>query len=107
MTVAVLPSLNQVQMVNGDVRTIQTNRTWGQFRSLKQGFENTRGVRLAYYKGTIEILMLGLNHELFKSIIAITSLMRYNLDREYNFSLEAIDAALLLGLTSENCGCLR
>jgi Uma2 family endonuclease len=69
MTVAVLPSLNQVQMVNGDVRTIQTNRTWGQFRSLKQGFENTRGVRLAYYKGTIEILMLGLNHELFKSII--------------------------------------
>jgi hypothetical protein len=50
-------------MVNGDVKTIQTNRTWGQFRSLKQGFENTRGVRLAYYNGTIEILMLGLNHE--------------------------------------------
>ena len=69
MTVALLPSLNQVQMANGDVKTIQTNRTWGQFRSLKQGFENTRGVRLAYYNGTIEILMLGLNHELFKSII--------------------------------------
>jgi hypothetical protein len=33
--------------------------------------------------------------------------MRYNLDREYSFSLEAIDAALFLGLTSENCGCLR
>ena len=69
MTVAVLPSLNQVQMANGDVKTIQTNRTWRQFTSLKQGFENTRGVRLAYYNGTIEILMLGLNHELFKSII--------------------------------------
>ncbi len=66
---AVLPSLNQVQMANGDVKTIQTNRTWGHFSSLKQGFENTRGVRLAYYNGTIEILMLGLNHELFKSII--------------------------------------
>jgi Uma2 family endonuclease len=69
MTVAALPSLNQVQMAEGDVKTIQTNRTWRQFRSLKQGFENTRGVRLAYYKGTIEILMPGLNHELFKSII--------------------------------------
>jgi Uma2 family endonuclease len=69
MTATVIPSLSQVQMANGDVKTIQTNRTWGQFRALKQGFENTRGVKLAYYKGTIEILMPGLNHELFKSII--------------------------------------
>jgi Uma2 family endonuclease len=69
MTTAVIPSLSQVQMANGDVKTIQTNRTWGQFKALKQGFENTRGVKLAYYKGTIEILMPGLNHELFKSII--------------------------------------
>jgi hypothetical protein len=42
MTTAVIPSLSQVQMANGDVKTIQTNRTWGQFKALKQGFENTR-----------------------------------------------------------------
>ncbi|MEO0869484.1 MAG: Uma2 family endonuclease, partial [Cyanobacteria bacterium J06642_11] len=54
---------------NGDVRTLQRQRTWAQFKHLQKGFENSSGVRLFYYDGTIEILMPGEAHELFKSLI--------------------------------------
>lgn len=69
MAVAKRPSPIQVETVQGDIRTIQWGRTWEQFKHLQKGFENTRGVRLFYYNGTIEILMPGEAHELFKSII--------------------------------------
>lgn len=69
MTVAKSPSPIHVETSRGDIRTIQRGRTWEQFRHLQQGFENTRGIRLFYYNGTIEILMPGEAHELFKSII--------------------------------------
>lgn len=55
----------------GDVLMVHKNRTWQQFRHLQQGFENERGIRLSYYQGTIEILMPGKSHELFKRIIGI------------------------------------
>ncbi|NJO75825.1 MAG: Uma2 family endonuclease [Leptolyngbyaceae cyanobacterium RM1_406_9] len=58
-----------VETVQGDVHTTQRGRTWEQFKHLQKGFENTRGVRLFYYNGTIEILTSGEVHELFKSII--------------------------------------
>jgi Uma2 family endonuclease len=69
MTVTTSPSPIRVETGHGDVRTIQRGRSWEQFRHLQKGFENTRGVRLFYYNGTIEILMPGEAHELFKSII--------------------------------------
>jgi Uma2 family endonuclease len=69
MTVANNPSPSRVETGQGDIRTIQWGRTWKQFKHLQQGFENTRGIRLFYYNGTIEILMPGEAHELFKSII--------------------------------------
>jgi Uma2 family endonuclease len=69
MTVTLSPSPIQVETGRGDIRTIQWGRTWEQFKHLQMGFENTRGVRLFYYDGTIEILMPGEAHELFKSII--------------------------------------
>lgn len=69
MTVAKRPSPIRVETGQGDIRTIQWGRTWEQFKHLQKGFENTRGVRLFYYNGTIEILMPGEAHELFKSII--------------------------------------
>jgi len=69
MTVAKSLSPIQVEIAQGDVRTTQRGRTWEQFKHLQKGFENTRGVRLFYYSGTIEILMPGEAHELFKSII--------------------------------------
>jgi Uma2 family endonuclease len=69
MTVATSSSSTQVEIGQGDIRTIQRGRTWEQFKHLQQGFENTRGIRLFYYNGTIEILMPGEAHELLKSII--------------------------------------
>ncbi|MBD1915339.1 Uma2 family endonuclease [Phormidium sp. FACHB-322] len=59
----------RVETGHGDIRTIQPGRTWEQFKHLQKGFENTRGLRLFYYNGTIEILMPGEAHELFKSVI--------------------------------------
>jgi hypothetical protein len=72
MTVTRSHSPIRVEIGRGDVRTIQWGRTWEQFKHLQKGFENTRGVRLFYYNGTIEILMPGEAHELFKSIIDIS-----------------------------------
>jgi Uma2 family endonuclease len=69
MTVSIRPSPIQIKTGQGDIRTIQRGRTWEQFKHLQKGFENTRGVRLFYYDGTIEILMPSEAHELFKSII--------------------------------------
>lgn len=43
--------------------------TWEQFQSIQQGFDGSPGVRLAYYEGTIEILMPGRDHEIFSRII--------------------------------------
>jgi Uma2 family endonuclease len=69
MTVAKSPSPSRIETGQGDIRTIQWGRTWEQFKHLQQGFENTRGIRLFYYNGAIEILMPGEAHELLKSII--------------------------------------
>lgn len=69
MTLATSPSPIRVETGHGDVRTIQPGRTWQQFKHLQKGFENSRGLRLFYYNGTIEILMPGEAHELFKSVI--------------------------------------
>lgn len=69
MVLAASSSSIRVETGQGDVRTIQRCRTWEQFKHLQKGFENTRGLRLFYYSGTIEILMPGEVHELFKSVI--------------------------------------
>jgi Uma2 family endonuclease len=69
MILATSASPIRVETCHGDVRTIQQGRTWEQFKHLQKGFENTRGLRLSYYNGTIEILIPGEAHELFKSVI--------------------------------------
>ena len=74
----------EVAIGKGDVRTIQRGKTWAQFEHLQQGFEHTRGVKLFYYNGTIEILMPGAAHELFKKIIAIL-IEVFLLDRKIEF----------------------
>jgi Uma2 family endonuclease len=74
----------EVEIGKGDVRTIQRHKTWAQFKHLQQGFEHTRGLRLFYYNGTIEILMPGAAHELFKKIIAIL-IEVFLLDRQIEF----------------------
>jgi Uma2 family endonuclease len=84
MTVATRTSSIEVNIGKGDVRTIQRGKTWAQFEYLQQGFENTRGVKLFYYNGNIEILMPGAAHELFKKIIAIL-IELFLLDRKIEF----------------------
>jgi Uma2 family endonuclease len=74
----------EVAIGKGDVRTIQRGKTWAQFEYLQKGFEDTRGVKLFYYNGTIEILMPGAAHELFKKIIAIL-IEVFLLDRKIEF----------------------
>jgi Uma2 family endonuclease len=84
MTVATRTSSIEVAIGKGDVRTIQRGKTWAQFEYLQKGFEDTRGVKLFYYNGTIEILMPGAAHELFKKIIAIL-IEVFLLDRKIEF----------------------
>ncbi len=84
MTLSTRPSPSHTQMVNGDIRTIQRQRTWQQFKHLQKGFENTRGVQLFYYSGTIEILRPGKAHELFKTVIGML-IEAFLLDREIEF----------------------
>jgi Uma2 family endonuclease len=84
MTIAIRTSPIEVAIGKGDVRTIQRGKTWAQFEHLQQGFEHTRGVKLFYCNGTIEILMPGAAHELFKKIIAIL-IETFLLDRKIEF----------------------
>ena len=74
----------EVKIGKGDVRTIQRGKSWAQFDHLQKGFENTRGVKLFYYHGTIEILTPSAAHELFKKIIAIL-IEVFLLDRKIEF----------------------
>jgi len=43
--------------------------TWEKFKLIQQASADSPGIRLAYFDGTIEILMPGREHEIFKSII--------------------------------------
>ncbi|MBD1865757.1 Uma2 family endonuclease [Cyanobacteria bacterium FACHB-471] len=54
-----------------DQRIVLPERTWKQFKLIQQGFEASPGVHLFYYDGTVEILMPGREHEVFKGIIAL------------------------------------
>jgi Uma2 family endonuclease len=99
MILATRSSLSQTEIGNGDIRTIQTNRTWEQFHYLQQGFEHIRGIRLAYFNGTIEILMPGEPHELFKTVIAIL-IETFLLDREIEFKPTGSMTQKLEGITS-------
>ncbi len=59
----------QVLERTADQISVYHSRTWEQFKHIQKGLEGTPGVRLFYYEGTVEILMPGLSHEVFKKII--------------------------------------
>jgi Uma2 family endonuclease len=63
--------MTQVLLKTTTPRLVQHDRTWEQFKHIQKGFEGSPGVRLFYYEGTIEILMPGLDHEFFKSVIGM------------------------------------
>jgi Uma2 family endonuclease len=43
--------------------------SWEKFKLIQQASADSPGIRLAYFEGTIELLMPGREHEIFKSII--------------------------------------
>ncbi|GAP95628.1 Uma2 family endonuclease [Leptolyngbya sp. NIES-2104] len=60
--------MTQVLSKNLDQRIVIPG-TWEHFKLIQKGFEEAPGARLAYYKGTIEIIMPGENHEYFSHIV--------------------------------------
>ena len=84
MTIAAEPSFSVTKVANGDVRTVQSGRTWAQFKYLQRGFEHAQGVQLFYWNGTVEILMPGKLHELFKSVIGLL-IEVFLIDRDVEF----------------------
>jgi Uma2 family endonuclease len=52
-------------------RITYCDRTWEQFQLIEKGLEGLKGLRLFYFDGKVEILMLGEAHELFKKILAV------------------------------------
>ncbi|MBW4475241.1 MAG: Uma2 family endonuclease [Stenomitos rutilans HA7619-LM2] len=62
MTIATAPQTT-------DQRIVLSGRSWEQFKLIQQGLEDSPGTRLFYFDGTIEILMPGRDHEVFKSLI--------------------------------------
>ncbi|HIK43962.1 MAG TPA: Uma2 family endonuclease [Leptolyngbyaceae cyanobacterium M65_K2018_010] len=60
-----------VKQPTQDQRIVQPERTWEQFKLIQQGFDNSPGVRLFYYNGTLEILVPGRDHERFSAVIAL------------------------------------
>jgi Uma2 family endonuclease len=56
---------------NTDRQLVYSGINWQQFKLIQAGFADASGIRLAYFNRTIEILMPGRTHELFKSIIGM------------------------------------
>ena len=48
---------------------VMLNGTWDQFKLIQKGSEDSPGVKLSFFAGTIEILMPGFQHENFSEII--------------------------------------
>ena len=54
-----------------DQRLIHSGIDWQQFKLIEQGFSDSAGIRLFYFKGEVEILAVSPEHEVFSSVIAL------------------------------------
>ncbi|MEO1403895.1 MAG: Uma2 family endonuclease [Cyanobacteria bacterium J06635_1] len=50
---------------------VQTGIPWDRFKKIQEGFTGCRSVRLFYCRGTVEVLTVGPEHEIYKSIIGM------------------------------------
>jgi Uma2 family endonuclease len=66
-------AMNQALILpkNADRQLVYAGITWQQFKLIQAGFADAPGIRLSYFDRTIEILMPGRTHELFKSMIGM------------------------------------
>ncbi len=84
MTVALEQSIAPDHAVSAPTQRIMTAGSWAQFQLVRQGLENSRVVRLFYYDQSIEIIMPGRLHELFKRLIGLM-IETFLLDRDLEF----------------------
>jgi Uma2 family endonuclease len=52
-------------------RTLTIQGGWDKFRLLQSGLNETQGIRLFYFDGEIEILMLSKLHEIFSHVLGV------------------------------------
>ncbi len=76
--------LTPLKKTNSEVRIEQPLITWEQFKLIQRGFADSRGIRLAYYEGILEIVSTSIDHELIKTIIGAL-LELYFLEMEIEF----------------------
>jgi len=69
---------------NPEIRIEQPLITWEQFKLIQLGFADSRGIRLAYYEGILEIVSTSIDHELINTIIGAL-LELYFLEMEIEF----------------------
>ena len=68
-----------------DQRLIHSGIDWQQFKLLEQGFSDSPGIRLFYFKGEVEILAVSQEHEVFSGVIALL-LGTYFVEKEIEFT---------------------
>ncbi|HBB33446.1 MAG TPA: hypothetical protein DDZ80_23435 [Cyanobacteria bacterium UBA8803] len=67
-----------------DQRFTHSGMSWQQFQLLQESFADSPGIRLAYYKGEVEILAVSQDHEAFSRFICIL-LAEYFVEKEIEF----------------------
>ncbi|MFB2921009.1 Uma2 family endonuclease [Aerosakkonema funiforme] len=68
-----------------DQRLVHFGMSWQQFKLLQESFADARGIRLAYYKGEIEIVTLSPDHESISRMIT-GLLIVYFLNKNIEFN---------------------
>jgi len=68
-----------------DQRLVHSGMSWQHFKLLQESFAESPGIRLAYYKGEIEILTVSSDHESISRMIAIL-LCQYFLHKNIEFN---------------------
>jgi Uma2 family endonuclease len=68
-----------------DQRFIHSGISWEQFKLIEQGFSDSPGIKLFYYKGEVEILAVSPEHEFFSRTIC-TLLAIYCAENEIEFA---------------------
>ncbi|WP_333158852.1 hypothetical protein [Microcoleus sp. Pol12B4] len=68
-----------------DQRLIHSGIDWEQFKLIEQGFSDSPGIRIFYFKGEVEILAVSQENESFSRRIA-GLLMDYFLEKDIEFN---------------------
>ena len=68
-----------------DQRFTHSGISWQQFKSIQEGFSDSSGIRLFYYRGEVEILAVSQDHEIFSCLIGIL-LAEYFVEKGIEFT---------------------